>query len=90
MNTKIIHNQLCIAYPLIYRESNFKSSYLLNKASHQQKLYIEKILSGALLNISSYTRLPYFRHTWQAVEGQCKIINYQHGVLLSACHCFLY
>ena len=25
--------------------------------------------------------MPYFRHIWQAVEGQCKIINYQHGVI---------
>ena len=62
-----------LAYRLIYRESIFKSSYLPNKTSHQQKLYIEKILSGALLNISSYTRIPYFRRTWQAVEVSVKL-----------------
>ena len=35
-------------------------------------------LSGALFNTLSYKRIPYFMHEWQAVEAQCKIINYRH------------
>ena len=37
-----IKSQYNVAYPLIYRESNFKSSYLPNKASHQQNFISKK------------------------------------------------
>ena len=28
-----------------------------------------------MFNIPSYKCIPYFRHEWQMIEAQCKIIN---------------